>query len=437
MLSKKNSVAEAVAADMAGIMESDEYRSIFAKPTAPASNETVAATEPAKPVNSKRERFKLVVQGMAKMSEVLDELGLSTSSAFALKTLDQIISEATYMDDDGGDKDDEKEEKEEKEDKEKEEKDDNSADDEESEEDKAVEAEADEDKEDECEADGGVSSIPLPGSPESAAGKYQMRGHYTTAPAQRKVPGAGYSAPQRPVEERALPSGKPRGQSADDSGAHGAFESAIDVGIKHDEGMADDGIAATANDDLRELLTALGLESTAAKKTDKDMKKPGKKEEKKPAKKPAKKDEKAEKAEKAEKKSKKAWYTGADLVSLALGYEDYDHEVTEDEAEGFDEIRETAAKSSNGVILAFAKKEKERGSFIFPSTHPKVKSGDHFPINTEGRARNALARANQFSKAPSWWKGSLQELVSAVARAVKSKYKGIDVSKKSKKPGKG
>jgi hypothetical protein len=82
------------------------------------------------------------------------------------------------------------------------------------------------------------------------------------------------------------------------------------------------------------------------------------------------------------------------------------------------------------------KKEKARGAFIFPKSHPKVKEGDHFPINTEGRARNALARANQYSKAPSWYRGSLSELVNTVARAVKRKYPGIEVSKKSKKPGK-
>lgn len=84
-----------------------------------------------------------------------------------------------------------------------------------------------------------------------------------------------------------------------------------------------------------------------------------------------------------------------------------------------------------------SKKEKPRDDFIFPSTHPKVKEGDHFPINTEGRARNALARANQYSKAPPWYKGSLSDLVSTVAKAVKRKYKGIEVSEASKKPGKG
>jgi hypothetical protein len=83
------------------------------------------------------------------------------------------------------------------------------------------------------------------------------------------------------------------------------------------------------------------------------------------------------------------------------------------------------------------KKSKPRGDFIFPSSHSKVKEGDHFPINTEGRARNALARANQYSKAPSWYTGSLSDLVQTVARAVKRKYKNIEVSEAAKVPGKG
>jgi hypothetical protein len=83
-------------------------------------------------------------------------------------------------------------------------------------------------------------------------------------------------------------------------------------------------------------------------------------------------------------------------------------------------------------------KEKPRGEFIFPKTHASVSDGsDHFPINTEGRARSALSRANQFDKSPPWYKGSLQGLINAVSRAVHKKYPGIEISEKSKKPGKG
>jgi len=87
----------------------------------------------------------------------------------------------------------------------------------------------------------------------------------------------------------------------------------------------------------------------------------------------------------------------------------------------------------NGVDEA-----KERGDCVFQSTNPKVADDkDHFPINTAAQARNALARANQYSSAPKWYKGSLDSLVKAVARAVKRKYKSIDVSKASETPGKG
>lgn len=85
-----------------------------------------------------------------------------------------------------------------------------------------------------------------------------------------------------------------------------------------------------------------------------------------------------------------------------------------------------------------AGKDKPRGEFIFPADHPKVKDNKgHLPLNTEGRGRNALARANQFSKAPKWYKGTLQEFINTVVRAVHKKYPGIEISDKAKKPGKG
>lgn len=81
---------------------------------------------------------------------------------------------------------------------------------------------------------------------------------------------------------------------------------------------------------------------------------------------------------------------------------------------------------------------RNRGKVVFPAESSNVKDKkDHFPINDADQARNALARANQFSSAPEWYKGSLQSLVSAVARAVHKHYPKIEVSKASKKPGKG
>lgn len=82
-------------------------------------------------------------------------------------------------------------------------------------------------------------------------------------------------------------------------------------------------------------------------------------------------------------------------------------------------------------------KVRNRGTVVFPAESSKVKDDkDHFPINDADQARNALARANQFSSVPKWYNGSLQELVNAVARKVHSKYPSIKVTEEAKKPGK-
>lgn len=81
---------------------------------------------------------------------------------------------------------------------------------------------------------------------------------------------------------------------------------------------------------------------------------------------------------------------------------------------------------------------RSRGLCVFPAEHPKVKDDkDHFPITSKAQAKNALARANQYSKAPEWYKGTLESLVNSVARAVHKHYPSIEVSKAAKKPGKG
>ena len=83
-------------------------------------------------------------------------------------------------------------------------------------------------------------------------------------------------------------------------------------------------------------------------------------------------------------------------------------------------------------------KVRNRPDPVFDDSNPKVKDDkDHFPINTKGRARNALARASQYSSKPPWWDGTLQSLVSRVRAKVKAKYPSIETSKASAKPGKG
>jgi len=83
-------------------------------------------------------------------------------------------------------------------------------------------------------------------------------------------------------------------------------------------------------------------------------------------------------------------------------------------------------------------KVRNRGTVVFDAKSPSVKDNkDHFPINDEAQARNALARVNQFSSVPSWYKGDLKSLINAVYRKVKEKYPSIKVDNDKKKPGKG
>jgi len=82
-------------------------------------------------------------------------------------------------------------------------------------------------------------------------------------------------------------------------------------------------------------------------------------------------------------------------------------------------------------------KIRNRGDVVFPANSKNVTDDkDHFPINSIVQARNALARANQFSKSPKWYKGTIVSLVKKVASAVKRKYPSIDVSDAAKNPGK-
>ena len=76
-------------------------------------------------------------------------------------------------------------------------------------------------------------------------------------------------------------------------------------------------------------------------------------------------------------------------------------------------------------------KIRNRGDVILPSTSKLVKDdADHYPINTIGQARNALARVNQYDSSPTWFDGTLKSLITKVTNAVQKKYPSIEVSKK-------
>jgi hypothetical protein len=103
-----------------------------------------------------------------------------------------------------------------------------------------------------------------------------------------------------------------------------------------------------------------------------------------------------------------------------------------------DEAKKKKLVGKHGRPLKKGAAGRNRGRCVFPWEHSKVTDKkDHFPINTENQARNALARVNQYKEAPKWYKGSLESLVGAVVRAVKKAYPDIKVTKAAEKPGKG
>jgi len=108
------------------------------------------------------------------------------------------------------------------------------------------------------------------------------------------------------------------------------------------------------------------------------------------------------------------------------------------------EMIDNALDAGGGFVMDEAKKKdpkaktRNRGDVIFPADSSKVTDDkDHFPMNTEKQARNALAQANKYKDAPKWYNGSLTALVKKVATSVKKKYKDIEVTKAAEKPGKG
>jgi len=79
-------------------------------------------------------------------------------------------------------------------------------------------------------------------------------------------------------------------------------------------------------------------------------------------------------------------------------------------------------------------KARNRPSPVFQSTHAKVTDNkDHFPLEDESQARNALAQVAKYTSAPKWWSGTVEEVKSAVRRRVKSKYPSINVTDGKKK----
>jgi hypothetical protein len=97
------------------------------------------------------------------------------------------------------------------------------------------------------------------------------------------------------------------------------------------------------------------------------------------------------------------------------------------------DITKLSAKKTKKKVDPKAK-VRNRGTVVFPAESKNIKDKkDHFPINSESQARNALARSHQYSKVPSWYNGSLKSLQEAIRRKVHSKYPKIEISKQKKK----
>lgn len=111
-------------------------------------------------------------------------------------------------------------------------------------------------------------------------------------------------------------------------------------------------------------------------------------------------------------------YTPDQLITLAASLE----ELATD-------FMEKSAKKKEKAKLDPKAKVRNRGTVCVPAESAKNKK-DHFPINDEAQARNALARVHQYSSAPSWYSGSLKGLQDLVSRKVHSKYPSIGKDKK-------
>jgi hypothetical protein len=75
-----------------------------------------------------------------------------------------------------------------------------------------------------------------------------------------------------------------------------------------------------------------------------------------------------------------------------------------------------------------AAKKKRRNKYALPKSHKLVNDGkNHFPVNDEAHARNALSRMMQYERAPKWFDGKLTQLRNIIIKQVKARHKGIDV----------
>ena len=84
----------------------------------------------------------------------------------------------------------------------------------------------------------------------------------------------------------------------------------------------------------------------------------------------------------------------------------------------------------NEEYLEEAKKKKAKPSPIFDAENSKITDEkEHFPINTEAKAKKVLEKIEACTEAPKWWKGTVNQLQSAVKKAVKKAFPDLDKDK--------
>jgi len=74
-------------------------------------------------------------------------------------------------------------------------------------------------------------------------------------------------------------------------------------------------------------------------------------------------------------------------------------------------------------LSAPARSKKERGFSCVKADDPQNASHlDKFPINKLSEAKQAMNRMNEMTKAPKWWKGSLDELKELIKGKISEKF---------------
>jgi hypothetical protein len=418
-----------IASTMNTIMNSPEHLAVHAKRTIPEIQKTASdKTEKTIQVISKYEQC---LNGLTKISEILDEVGLSKSSAFTILALDSLIKEATEKKD-KSEKEDKKDKKEEKKEEKKE-----SDEEDKDEEDDDEEDEEDEDSEDkdDIKVDWGgdegekeYKSVADPGSftlddlnrekehhdEQEEIGDLEIPIEFKvekteptfTIQDDTSIGDMKYEDPRSWFAEAAKRNGNDRVKFAE-SGNYGL------------------GIVASI---LKDAASKMSVRTFVANNGPYDAKKNGKifdmckKHNDEKCKAWMVKFEKLKDSYLAAKKDKKEFDKGS-LEKLVKACEKHCEKALSEKKK----LSEAADKNKKAKV-------RNKPSPVFDDSNPKVKDDkDHFPINTIGRARNALARVNQYSKAPPWWKGTLEGLKKSVSRAVHKKYPSIKISDKAKK----